>query len=259
MKAPLRILTLAIALLPILANAQKAPGYLGKRFSIEYTGYLFPSFANPNSPEVTYDIYDDPDVSFSMNWQHHLTGQWSFSKRASLIADFSYTNTNFIPYGYGFRGITYEGYPQVTATTYNAGMRIYFQHYAPLGRYFEFRVGAANVVADDFRYRQINSSAPLDTMQTIVGGSTVRPNIAIAWGTSRVIKDILIISYGFDINFVVSRPGYLNTLLSQPENSDLDYDFLDSPNNEKAYMNLAAGRYTMHSLLNLRLGIGILL
>ena len=132
MIAQLKYLVVLALAIPVFTSAQKAPGYLGKRFTVGYDAYLFPSFFNPNSPNA--EPKSDGDLrqkGVSLNLQHNFTGQWSFSKRSSLVASVGYVSTNYVPARYdnsSYYGFTFEEYPSMSATSFGAGIRIYTQH-----------------------------------------------------------------------------------------------------------------------------------
>lgn len=255
-------LVLAIVI-PSLAFSQKAPGYLGKRFSLEYNAFLFPSFRNPNSDE--FNVPDDSDIGqkgVSMNFQHNLVGQWSFSKRSSLVGNIGFVSTNYLPLTSLNSNVIVDAYPSMNAINFDAGMRIFFQHYAPLGKYFEFRIGVASVSTADYDYGLVfrNTLGNIDTATVTIGGGTkTLPTIAIAWGVNRIINDKFIISYGFDVKMFPGGLGYNMTLLTDAPRNDFIPDEGNSADNQKELLNMAAGRYAMHCALNLRVGIGILL
>lgn len=262
MKAPLKHLIIALILCPVFGLAQRAPGYLGKRFSVEYNAFVFPSFANPNSGKISDTESALTDVKPSINLQNYLVGQYSFSKRASLIGSFGFTKTSYIPVGYSsYDDPVYDQYPSMIAMSYNAGLRLFTQHYAPLGRYIEFRVGMAQVKNKDFTYSVFQSVGGTvnKSTHTIEGSSMWRPTIAIAWGTNRIIRDMVIVSYGLDINMFSGGIGYNKSLLTDAGRSEFDFDQGNTRNNQEELLNLAAGRYAMQCFINLRLGIGILL
>ncbi len=262
MTAQLKYLLVLTLTIPLLANAQKAPGYLGKRYSVGYDAYIFPSFFNPNSPDAEpKSSYALRPKGVSLNVQHNIGGQWSFSKKASLIGNIGYVSTNFVP-GYNtIDNFHFEEYPSMSATSFNLGVRLFTQHYAPLGKYIEFRVGVAQVKADDFTYSIEDLSGSGDTLQyTVDGGSMLRPNVALAFGTSRVIKDVIIISYGLDFNFYSGGFGHYSSLLGQAPRSDFrSFEEGNSSTNQESLVKMAGARYAIQCAINLRIGIGILL
>lgn len=270
--APLKRLLFLLLALPVASIAQHAPGYLGKRFTVEYNAFLFPSFFNPNSPEIKEQHSFISDVKPSINLQNYLVGQYCASKKISLIASFGFNTTNFLaPSGYGEIAYPYEAdkgysdflineYPTMKVRSYSAGIRIYTQHFAPLGQYVEFRLGLAQIKTEDFSYLNIKSGS-LDSgnTYTIGGSSSWGPSTALAWGTSRVIKDVVMISYGFDVSLYPFGIRNNRSLLTQDTKASIYYDQGNTADNRKNLNDLAAGRYTMQCFLNLRLGIGFVL
>lgn len=261
------ILVLVLAM-PIFVNAQKAPGYLGKSFSVGYDAFVFPSFHNPNSPNAEPKGGDDlRQKGVSLNLQHNLSGQWSFSKRSSLIASVGYVRTNYVPDRYSddntYDQFTFEEYPSMSATSFAAGIRIFTQHYAPLGKFVEFRLGFAQVKTDDFEYTVLaEDGLGVRTKQLYVvdGGSTTMPTIAIAFGSNRVINDLILVSYGLDFNFFPGGFGYhVNAASVAPGNHFAEGKEGNTADNQYSLLRLGSARYGMQAAVNLRVGIGILL
>ena len=261
------IVVLALAI-PIFTSAQKAPGYLGKRFSVGYDAYLFPSFYNPNSANAEpIDIEGDLRQSgMSINSQHKLMGQWSFSKRASLIASTGFVFTNFLPQSYAYSSYSggdflFTEYPSMTVNSFDAGIRLFTQHFAPLGKFVEFKLGFATVSTGDFNYSIDNSDNNGSVVDyTVEGGSMTWPTIGMGFGTNRVIKDILILSYGIDFNFFPGGFGRHIGLVGDASISEFrDFEEGNTPVNQDELVKMAGARYGLHSMLNLKIGIGILL
>lgn len=261
------IVVLALAI-PAFANAQKAPGYLGKRFTVGYDAFLFPSFFNPNSPDAeSVDGSDLRQKGVSLNLQHNISGQWSFSKRSSLIASVGYVGTNYVPARYdnsSYYGFAFEEYPSMSATSFAAGIRIFTQHYAPLGKFVEFRLGFANVKNDDFEYSVLTENAlGVRTRKTymVEGGSMTWPTIAMAFGSNRIIKDIILVSYGLDFNFFPGGLGHHVNIIGDGFTSSSFGESSEgnTAENQEALIRLAGARYGLQTAINLRVGIGILL
>lgn len=268
MRAPLKhILALAI-LLPSFMYAQRAPGYLGKTFSIQYDALMFPSFFNPNSADAQTISEDDfRQKGVSLNYKHSFVGQWSFSKRSSLIASVGFVNTNYIPQAYSYSGfsgneILFNQYPGMSATSFDAGLRIFTQHYAPLGKFIEFRLGMATVKTDDFTYYALNNFTTPSTVSihTVEGRSMTRPTISVAFGTNRVIKNVILLSYGVDVSLFTGGIGRHIGLRSDDTNSEFrDFEEGNSDRNQEELLKMAAARYGIQTAINLKIGVGLLL
>ncbi len=263
MIAQLKYILILFIGLPVLALAQKSPGYLGKKFSLEYNAYLFPSFFNPNSPDAKpIGTNNLRQKGASLNYQHSILGQWSFSKKLSLIADIGYVNTNYIPSSYSDDRFIMSEYPSMSALSFEAGLRIYNQHFAPLGRFVEFKVGLARVSTDDFTYgfaTEDFESNPRIEEHTIPGGSMAWPTVEIGFGTNRVINDILIVSYGLDFNFFPGGFGYYINAVADAPAEEFDFSIGSNSRNQEELVKMAGARYALHTAINLKIGIGILL
>ncbi len=239
--------------------AQKVPGYLGKRFSIEYNAFVFPSLVNPNSSEL------DPKGEFklktkgmSINLQHNLIAQWCVSKKASVVGSINFVNTNYLPsLSPEFNSILTE-YPSMQAYGFEVGLRLFNQHFAPLDQFMEFHFGLTKVSNNDYSYSYKDGSYPVEHF-TVSGGSMIRPSFGVAIGSNRIIKDKVIISYGLNSNFYTG--GFRNQVVLLTHNTDEDFFYAtgNQDYNQEALTKMAAGRYAVQSVINIRLGIGIIL
>lgn len=242
-----------------LLHAQKVPGYLGKRFSIEYNAFVFPSLVNPNSSEL------DPKAEFklktkgmSINLQHNLIAQWCISKRASLVGSFSFVNTNYLPsLSPDFHTILTE-YPSMQAYGVEVGLRLFNQHFAPLDHFLEFHMGVTKVSNSDYSYSFKEPSYPIEHF-TISGGSMIRPSFGVAVGSNRIIKDKIIISYGLNSNFYTG--GFRNqvVLLTSDTEEDFFYATGNQDYNQETLTKMAAARYAVQAAFNIRVGFGLIL
>lgn len=253
-------LPLLLFVFPFFLMGQKAPGYLGKRFSIEYNAFLFPSFQNPNRSEYTNGSSDDfRQEGSSVNLQQYFLTQWSISKKLSLVGSIGFVKTNFLPDDNNSR-FRFDAYPGLKVINYNLGLRVFTQHFAPLGQYFEFRLGVAQLKTGDFSYNYVDYDGNV-LNATIKGGTMTRPSIAVGYGVNRILMDILVLSYGVDVSFFAGGFGNNVVLTGEFINNDFEYTYEEgsTAGNEKELLSMAAGRYGLHCALNVKVGIGILL
>ncbi len=259
MRKNLHFIILGLLLPPLLSFGQSVPGYLGKRFSIEYNAFLFPSLVNPNSsrfnPRGEFKL---KTRGISINLQHNLIAQWCVSKRVSIVGSINYVNTNYLPsLSPGFNLILTE-YPSMKARGFEVGLRLFNQHIAPLDHFMEFHMGFTRVSNDDYSYSYQDGSYPVEHF-TISGGSMIRPSFGIAIGANRIIKDRILISYGLNSNFYTGGFGYQVVLTTDETKEELFYASGNQEYNQKTLTKMAAGRYAVQSVINIRLGIGIIL
>ncbi len=265
MKRILLTLIVVSSLSSGLLVAQSVPGYVGKRFSLDYNLFTFLSLANPSSAEIKdkeqLDQYDVTSGSLGINIQSHIYGQWVWTKRRSMIASVAFTKSYFSPSGASYE-ITATTFPTMNAVAFDIGIRNYRQHFSPLGGYFEMRVGFAKVTAGDFSYHYVLDGQP-DTLGVISGSSGITPQASVGWGVNRVLKDRFIISYGIDFTLpligIAHLPLFGGVLDNDYNNQYIDYYFGNTSDNQKALRRQAMGRYAAQSMINFKVGIGILL
>ncbi|MGB0177076.1 MAG: hypothetical protein ACPF9D_07915, partial [Owenweeksia sp.] len=143
--------------------AQSVPGYMGKRISVVYDGFFFPSFINTNSREPNYSsegysLQTAGSEGISLNYQHHLNISYAFTKKIGLGLDLGYLSTSFNPAsdiyfdGNYIAAINFDQNPAVSAITVAASMRSFTSHFAPLGSYWEYKLGVILTSVSQFDY-----------------------------------------------------------------------------------------------------------
>ena len=267
----------------ILAKAQPVPGYLGKRLSVGYKLHTFISLANPTSATTIEPIDENGDQTVKANFifhgQHYLNAEYAISKKHSLAADLLFTNLYLDPiyaygnnalYNYNYSNDFYAGYNEfgkASAIGLMLGTKFYKEHYAPLGSYFQLKLGAVSLNVQDFSYdlysqnKLANNKPPYtpDSSYTVTGGNSLVPVLAVGWGVIRVIKDCILIDFGFEIGVTYKGWGERVTIFSDGESSDFYPLNGNSTQNQEELIKIAEGRFLTQNILNFRLGISYLL
>lgn len=250
--------------LPFLALSQgkNVPGYMGKKFSLQYQMFLWPSFNNPNSSEVVVGSDDYTDVSTSINMQHHVIGGYSLTKQIDFIADVNFAKTNFDPYNMIYQlDQSSLVYPELKATGGAVGIRVYTNHFAPLGSHLTFKLGYTKLKIDDLYYTLPgNDFTPTDTDLMISGGTKGAPTITMGFGNNRIIGNRFMINYGLDFTLFAGGIGHWKPLFANE--SQGEYIYFESGNtveNQEIYLKKAAARYAFNCAINLKIGIGFIL
>ena len=261
-----KLLLLVLTLVPVSLMAQKnVPGFMGKRWNLQYQINLWPSALNPNSEELPDPASDGNYVplKMSINVRHNLEAGYSISKKYDLIANFTYSTTNIDLFGvsnsiYGL-DVSSLYYPGLRATGFSVGVRKHKKHFAPLGYYVSYKVGYTFLSYDDITYKTDDYGYPPNTQHTISGGTTGAPVVGMGFGVNRVIAGDFILNYGLDINLFLGGIGNWNRLLDASAPDELYIDDGNTSVNQEAYRKRAAGRYCVQNLFGMRLGIGYLL
>lgn len=255
--------TLLLFIIPMLVFAQgkNVPGYMGKRFNLQYQMFLWPSFNNPNNSEAAVGSDGYTDVSTSLNMQHHIVGGFSITKQIDLIADVSFANTNFDPY-YNLYELDPSNlkYPGMSAMGGAVGIRIYAHHFAPLGSHITFKVGYTHLQIESLSYTlRADDFNPAESY-TIEGGTKGAPTITTGFGNNRIIADRIVVNYGIDFTFFAGGVrNWKAFFMDEPAGDYIYYRDGNSMSNQTAYLKKASARYAMHCAVNLKLGIGLLL
>lgn len=259
----LRYILILLVGLPLIGLAQKnVPGYMGKKWSLEYQLYLWPSFNNPNGADLEVTSSDYTDVKTSLNLQSHIVGGYSISKQVDLIVDLNFAKTNFDPYNnlYDLDPSSLS-FPEMKATGGAAGIRIYTKHFAPLGSFVDFKVGYTSLKIEDLVYTTNDYAYdnPSEDLM-IAGGSKGAPTVTMGFGTNRVFADRFILNYGLDFTFFAGGFGNWKPMVVKESNGDYIYfEEGNSTSNQEVYLKKAAARYAMMCMVNLKIGIGVLL
>lgn len=246
----------------LLAQNKNVPGYMGKRWNLQYNAFLFPAFINPNSSEVKVEG-GDLKGSFSVNFQNHITAGFSYSKKMEFVAEFNMARTNFNPYPSYLDAFAQSSlyYPELKARGGAIGVRLYSKHFAPLGSHISFKLGFTKLNIEDLYYTYQDYNG-LQTEAFISGGTKMAPTLSVGFGTNRIIKDFLIISYGLDLTLYTGLIGSANPFdwLDNIDGGPSIYPYNgNSSDNRDAYLGKAAQRYGLMSLVNFKLGVGIVL
>ncbi len=260
MKSSFLGVALGVLLIPQLGVSQKVPGYLGKRFSVEYNAFMFSSLANPNGSQFTpRGDWTFKPRGISVNWQNNFIAQWSISKRTSLVGSFHFAKTNFLPSATKDYNATFREYPGMQVYGGEVGLRFFRDHFAPLGHFLELHVGLSEVSNDDFSYFFEIASGQPPIFYTISGGSMLRPSFGVAIGSNRIIKDRILFSYGLNANIFTGGFGQHVFLIRRDTRENLSFYDGNSEYNQETLTKMAAGRYGVQSMINIRLGIGFIL
>ncbi len=253
---------LLVSLLTNSAFAQSAPGYLGHRFSVGYHAFLSPTFKNPvPGSEVAFEDNDPSsgliDVGFGVNFQHHLVADFVVSKSTSVGADLLYSRSAFIPsQAYD---IILDEYGRFSAVGIILQAKRYNAHFAPLGSFWEYRLGYATLNVEDFHYHHRGQNGGPGTEGTISGGSIGGMMAGLGIGVNRVIRDRYMLTWGLDISiFPKGWRGATGLVFLDGPDDFFDFQKGDSAFNQQVLLDRAAGRFLLESILNFKVGVSFL-
>ena len=212
-------LVVAMITITILSADAQAPGYLGKRFMVNYDLYTFPAISNPN-------VNGEKGIS-SFNIRHVFSVDYVTGLNHSVGLSFHLTKTQFeFKREFNFTYQYMDGYGEKETTTeliyfgdlkgelsaYAIGLHtnLYFNQFlAPLGTYFKpeillvnFRATFDSDLANKYLRDNINHAmltfpvlANKKAYTTVAIGATL--------GTHYIFYDRLIVNIGFQVGWVV--------------------------------------------------------
>lgn len=253
----------------ILYNLQtfaQVPGYQGKRLSIEYNNYFFPSFIMPNAK----GDYNSDDALrfkkklFTLNTRNKISLDYVLSRRTSIGGGFEFFRSRFIFFE-KFECESTEG-EVLVSSDYPAGnvaARIFNVHYtifkrkllAPLGYYTQFEFGVISYKSsydENALLKDVQNSYYYDIPEipSFRNRSTYNASyLGITLGKKRVFFDKLIVNSGIQFAYVID---------SKPFG---DVFFIDSRKvSEKIYLQrMGKNRISSSMMLNFQLGVGLLI
>ena len=269
------LLVITILTISAFNSGAQAPGYLGKRFIVNYDLYTMLALRNPNeNGNSGISSFNTRNV-FSVDWvtglsqsvglSFHLTkSQFDFNQK------FEYNYQYIDVWGSPRDDVTSTDYGdtkgQLTAYAIGLHTNLYLNQFiAPIGVYFkpEILFVYMNATFDDslanknlakntvsgaevmLKYPKLANESPFFTVAI---GATI--------GTHYIFFDRLIFDIGFQIGIM-----YADNMLSQLKPSGSEIDGTSTNNiNESNYIKVAAeNRLMSQYFLNINAGLGILI
>ncbi|NQX97668.1 MAG: hypothetical protein HRT73_07280 [Flavobacteriales bacterium] len=262
--------------------AQVAPGYMGKRLIIEYSGSTAPALFRPNK--------NGENGLFSWNYGHKITANYSLNRKVAVGASFELYKTGVDYDGLGFvegRGDNNFGGTERSFFSPNGygianikGLSIFRAKYkngiTPLGKYSVWGLKLLFVSTDlsEVKFRGFKPSNNSNIDEEVFldlpkgGMNTTEWGVFYGAGVNRIIKDRIVISLGFELAFTWSAMGEFFG------DNNKNYDFTDynalgvsnspSYNNgnvtsiEEAFQKISTERTFTSQFFNLKIGIGFL-
>jgi len=243
--------------------SQKTPGYLGKKLVPSYSLGFAPSFFNPNK--------NGAKGFFTFNLFHQLRLDYVTSRKSAVGIGFetystgidydSYNNNNQdVSISFARHGILNVKGFQLYRSFYSNGI-------APMGKRHSLGlkvlfsstnfedVGATKTKPDNSNPYSNHITSPYEIKK---GGTSKDFGFMYSYSSSRIIADIVVLSFGIDFNVIFSAHyKYLDALIINSNNYNGDV----TPKNqtEEAFLNDKAKQRVFSSqFLMLKIGIGFL-
>lgn len=251
----------------------QAPGYLGKRLSIQAELHSLPALNGPTANNRGLQThYGDKGGGFAMNWSAGLRAGYVYSRSGQVVASFDYLKTGMIQDAYtpsntqiGFGEYdTHNLFYNITGLSGGIGLRSFNTEkgaLAPMGRYTGFSLHANYLTGKilDKRTTYYNlfeeGHGPLG-----IDAQTLYFSLGVETGVNFVIKDRLLLNVGAKFNIPLSprvvRYAFGEEYDWYPYNPDSDLTFAEG--NTENFKTLAATRASLHNLVMLYIGVGLL-
>lgn len=194
--------------------AQSVPGYLGKRNIISYRG-LFGLGWQPSGPEIfgyseegSPQAKPDEIINNGLFYENQLNFERVMSRKFSLRAALSQQSFHFgtslrdggadNPDPRRVRYMALQEFVPGRALGFEVGARWYYQHFTPMGWYFELHLGYQNVSYEGASFIRQTEDIPSSIISTEVGSLNLL-TWGFGWGYQRIIQDKYLVGVGFQL------------------------------------------------------------
>lgn len=236
-------------------NSSKViPGYLGKKWVIGYTLNFMPSLITgfPGA-NTDYEEFREEGRGFYVNTQHKFSIERVIGRKFSLVGTVLLTKNQAEIDG---STSSVQDFVNIKTRGYILTVRQYRKHLAPISRYFDYKIGYYNITPQDFSYNTTDIENDTTTSRTISAGSTGDLYLGFGWGNSRVIKDRVIFSFGFELGLLVG--GMVDALDNSTRFRSIDVNTPNSIENHDTLQSLARERMFFESLMHFTVRIGFM-
>jgi len=233
-----RILLSFFVFSTLFVSAQP-PGYMGKRVSLVYQNFIFPSLT-PNSSRSSVNISHNAELNC-------VTG-----KRSALCFTFLYVpikvKNSTYSYSQLINSTGNKDYFNLNSFAYALGLKLFFSRnkFAPLGGYVKWELEYSRAILNIDEYSVLSSSHPSSFSEikypahkmVVQGGGP-----AISFGKQRIFFNKLIVDYGVRAAIIVAW------------NTD---GFINNTSYENSFDTKVSNIVLTQQLINARIGIGFL-
>ena len=284
MKRLVVILILAFGLNNI--KAQVAPGYMGKRLLVEYSGSTAPAIfrVNQNGNKGFDPI--PPEFNLPFNYGHKFTLNYTLNRKSAIGASFEMYNTGVNYENTNIQIVDWDGndnYYKSETRLYSPdgygvvkinGISLFYQKYkngiAPLGKHsnFGFKLLFVNTEMDSANFIGNKREGGEEEViaYTPPSVSSVEWGLFYGLGVNRIIKDRIVISLGFELALIFSAYGefgkewdYTDISLNRASNDIYDQVDNNGVNTEAdLFKKMSSKRVFSSQFFNIKIGIGFL-
>lgn len=255
MKKALFIFGLFIPFSVLCQNSAKViPGYLGKKWVFDYTLNVMPSFITENPGANTdYNEYNEEGRKFYFNTQHKISVERVVGRKFSVVGTLLLSK-NQARVERSSR--TFDEFLQINTRGYIFTLRHYRKHLAPISKYFDYKIGYYSITPEDLDYNYRDLEIDSVYTRTVNAGSVGDFYMGFGWGNSRVIKDRVIFSFGFEFGLLFG--GMLDAANLGDESRSIDTESPNSVTSHNTVHAIARERVFLESLMNFTVRIGFM-
>lgn len=269
----LKIPLYALLLCGALSAYAQAPGYLGKRFTLQADVHGVPGLGGPTADNRGSNHYGDDGGGFAFNWRAGGQVGYAISRNRQVVLGVDYLKTGmlqdaytpyFDPFNETYSYDEHYLFYNLTGLTVHAGMRkfrLMKGALAPMGAYGGWQLQYTRVTGEILDKRTYYYSGSSNEGHAPLG---IKPQmnfmaLGLEFGTNYILADRVLLDVGARFNLPLSL-GLLSDKFKRednygtPESAD-DYQKF----NQDVFRENAAYRIWVHSLVTFHVGVGLLL
>jgi hypothetical protein len=256
-----------------LLSAQ-VPGYLGKRFILKADFFTTPSLYRPTAANqgayMGGNLYGDAENSLALNYRFGAEGSYAISRTQSISVAADYLKTGAIlrnafskslsPFASNGNFDYHYLFYNLTGMTADIGYKVFAPSrgsIAPMGKYISYHLAATFVTGEILDKKTTYYSDIIKTHAKLnINPKFIHPSIGIEWGNNTIFFDKLVFNYGLRFNIPLNLPRMVR-ILREEDAVPLDSEY--TLYNQEQFKDMVTDRLTRHSLLSLRVGVGLLI
>jgi hypothetical protein len=247
------------------------PGYLGKRFMLKADLAAIPALTNPTeNNNGSANLYGSAKSSLAFNLRYGLEASYVTTRTKSVSLAVDYLKTGAIQrnaYTLSTSPLaTYENFDRhylfynLTAITGDIGIKSFYKSkgsLAPLGNYFAFHLSISSVKGEILDKKTEYLFGATRHKALGINPEYIFSALGLEWGYNTVYKDRIIFDFSSRMNIPLSISNFLNQYGNDIPTYNYQNNYLGY--NQEQFELVALRRIGLHSLFNLRVGIGILI
>jgi hypothetical protein len=252
-----------------------SPRLFGKRFILKADFYTSPSIYRPTAANkgayMGGNLYGNAERSLAFNYRFGAEVSYVLSRTQSVSVAADYLKTGAIlgnafskslsPFAGNSNFDNHYLFYNLMGMTTDIGYKIFKPSsgaIAPMGKYIAYHLAATFVTGEILDKKTTFYSDIFKTHAKLnINPKFIHPSIGIEWGNNTIFFDKFVFNYGLRFNIPVNLPRMIRVFKDEQAialNAE-DYTLY----NQEQFKDMVTDRLTRHSLLSLRLGVGLLI